>query len=408
MRHSITLLSAILIFFVPSLMAQIPEQGEKPYFDFATKKLHLPAVEVSPLGTYVVSMKLVKSDPILFELLTVKAVKGSSQAIAHYSLENGVLNIPSIEVDNETYAVELVWERAVSEVMRFRLTYIIPTSELLETPPYPTDAQLRQIHQNQEVTFKGITYPISDEVTESYGKSFYFAKYGRFRGGAYGVYIPQEYDGVNPLPMIMASHGAGIMGPRELQNWNGFAEKYGFIVVTPSYLVATNEVFETQQDVFIHLDEEIRMTEYILTTVVNALKVDTSNILGTGFSGGSYSSYLFMMNYPEYFTALCIRSPNYSDEYQIDFDTEKWKKRPIYIFWGENDLEIVKDEEGPELLNYLQSGLELTSEYNNRTAPNSFISKNGLFKWDILPNSGHDHHADLTSEWFITDVVNAP
>jgi len=195
------------------------------------------------------------------------------------------------------------------------------------------------------------------------------------------------------------------MGPRELQNWIGFAEKYGFIVVTPSYLVATNEVFETQIDVFIHWDEEIRMTEYILATVVNALKVDRSNILGTGFSGGSYPSYLFMMNYPEYFTALCIRSPNYSDEYQIDFDGEKWKQRPIYIFWGEHDLGVIKDE-APGLLNYLLSGLDLISEYNNRAERNSFLSQNGMFKWDILPNSGHDHHADLMSEWFINEVVN--
>jgi len=203
MRHSITLLNSILIFaLTPPLMAQTPEERENT-FDSATNQLHLPAVEVPPLGTYAVSMKLVKYDPITFELLTAVVTENSNQATANYDIKNGLLNIPAIRLNNEIYAAELLWDGTVN----FKLTYIIPTSELLETPVYPTDVQLRQIHKNQEVSFKGITYPISDEITESHGKRYYFAKYGRFRGGAYGIYIPQDYDGINPLPLVVASHG---------------------------------------------------------------------------------------------------------------------------------------------------------------------------------------------------------
>ncbi|MEN8218752.1 MAG: hypothetical protein ABFS56_20745 [Pseudomonadota bacterium] len=418
MKKSTTLLTSILLIALSSsVVAQMPEEGQfaslsfkrqnsRPYFDFATNTLNLPTVEVSTLGTYMVSMKLDQTDPLItFDLHTAKAVTTSSQATAYFDPKNGLLKIPAVQVGNEVFVVEFLWDWNVTEVMRFTLIDIRPISDTQDTPPYPSDAQLAQIHKDKEVSFNDITYQISEKVTDSYGKKYYFSKYGRLRGGAYGVYIPQIYDGVNPLPLVVASHGAMIMGPRELRNWTYFAEQYGFIVVTPSYLVATNYVFDTGFDMSIHLMEEDSMTKDIVETIVNALKVDTSNILGTGFSGGGYPTYLFMMNYPEYFTALCMRSPDYSDEYQIPFDKEKWKNRPIYVFWGENDLGVIKDDEGPKLLNYLLAGLDLIPEYNNRTYQNSFISRNGMFKWDAIPNSGHEHHADLTSQWFINEVV---
>jgi predicted dienelactone hydrolase len=72
------------------------------------------------------------------------------------------------------------------------------------------------------------------------GTNTYTTTKSKYDGGSFAVYIPKEYTVEKPMPLVVSSHGAGGTGPKEIGGWLRFADKYGFIVVCPSYASATS------------------------------------------------------------------------------------------------------------------------------------------------------------------------
>jgi pimeloyl-ACP methyl ester carboxylesterase len=91
---------------------------------------------------------------------------------------------------------------------------------------------------------------------------------------------------------------------------------------------------------------------------------------------------------PEVFTALCMRATNFAGE-NFPLDMKKWKNRPIYLFWGDNDQTKAGQRGGPSGLKYLEDEVK---------------AKN--LKYKIIPGGGHHSRADLAASWFLSLIQN--
>ncbi len=224
------------------------------------------------------------------------------------------------------------------------------------------------------------------------GRQIYKAQLGGYAEGQFAVYVPKAYAADTPMPLVFDSHGNGGNGPGEIGEWEPLAEQYGFLVVCPSYASAAaggsvaDKMAQYRQDA-VMLDEVVRR-------VLGSFNVDRKHVMHTGFSGGGNPTYYLAMVHPEVFTALCFRSANYhGTSYFMTRNLTAWLDRPIYIFWGDQDHDLIikatpgHDPEGPAGLLFLQR-----------------IGCQNL-KHEILPGGGHASRADLAAKWFATEVV---
>ncbi len=83
------------------------------FFDTSSSTLHLPAVSVSGIGVYSVTMTLSGTDTrynpgYVFDL-SADIIATSSTASATFDTQTGLLSIPSLDVSGTTYNVEMTW-----------------------------------------------------------------------------------------------------------------------------------------------------------------------------------------------------------------------------------------------------------------------------------------------------------
>jgi|GEM_PF-1473206 len=219
-------------------------------------------------------------------------------------------------------------------------------------------------------------------------KIYYTQTYGQER--PFGVYVPKAYQHDQPMPLVVSSHGANQDGTTEVQAWAQYAEKYGFIVVCPTYWVKSPKQSGGALGLVVSKDE--KMLSEIMTRVFASLNVDRDLVMHTGFSGGGLPTTLIAMRHPEIFTALCYRSPNFLGPPR-GVDPRVWQRRPIYIFWGSQDhpLIIKKGNLGPP----------------EGPATLAFFRQLGCtrLKHEILEGGGHASRPDLAAQWFAEEVV---
>ncbi|MCS7304640.1 MAG: hypothetical protein NZ602_05965 [Thermoguttaceae bacterium] len=213
---------------------------------------------------------------------------------------------------------------------------------------------------------------------------------GNLPDSSFAVYVPKSYSHETPMPLVVSSHGINGTGPGEITGWVKFAEEYGFIVVCPTYALATQpNMLKSKSAV---LQEEKMLLE-IMERVFRSLNVDRELVLHTGFSGGGLPTYFYAMRHPEIFTALCFRSANFLGD-RFPMDVRPWRNRPIYIFWGSKDHPLIIEKgnmgrppEGPLCL--------------------AFFQKAGCtrLKHQIIEGGGHESRPDLAAKWFAEEVI---
>jgi dienelactone hydrolase len=217
---------------------------------------------------------------------------------------------------------------------------------------------------------------------------YYTQTYGQER--PFGVYVPKAYQHEQPMPLVVSAHGTNQDGTTEIQAWAQYAEKYGFLVVCPTYWVKTPKQSGGALGMLVSKDEKMLLE--ILQRVFASLNVDPQLVMHTGFSGGGLPTTLIAMRHPEIFTALCYRSPNFLGPPR-GVDLRVWQRRPIYIFWGSNDhpLIIKKGNLGPP----------------EGPATLAFLRQLGCIhlKHEVLEGGGHESRPDLAAQWFAEEVV---
>jgi dienelactone hydrolase len=213
------------------------------------------------------------------------------------------------------------------------------------------------------------------------------------REGAFGVYVPAQYDGAKPMPLIVSAHGNGGSGPEEASHWRKHADTYGFIVVAPTYRSATR--WSSLQDLRERLQSDNVLLEDVMQRTLRSFNIKRSCVLHTGFSAGGITTWYLALNRPEWFTALCFRSANFHGEI-FTVDHAPWRDRPIYIFWGTRDMPVILNKseifgvagEGPKALEFLEKTVGATK-----------------LKKEVLEGGTHTGRNDLAAKWFMEEVV---
>jgi predicted esterase len=145
----------------------------------------------------------------------------------------------------------------------------------------------------------------------------------------YRIFVPTQYDGSKPAPLLIALHG---MGGDENGMFDGYretlkveAQRVGFIVACPKGREPTSMYRGTAEQDVMDVIAEVRR-DY---------KVDASRIYLMGHSMGGYGTWSVAMDHPEVFAAIGPISGGGSAA-----GMEKIKTIPEYVVHGDDDRTV--------------------------------------------------------------------
>lgn len=241
-----------------------------------------------------------------------------------------------------------------------------------------------------------IRLSMAERLDPKPGLHIHKAESSTYNNGKFAVYVPKQYDGKTPLPVVVSAHGVDGNGEQEIAGWIPYADKYGWIVVCPSYLSAAKNGKMTEMSKY--LREDAMMLNEIMRRVFGSFPVERRLVMHTGFSGGGAPTWYVAMSMPDIFNTLCFRSANfYGSGAFLSSNLAAWRERPIYLFWGENDHPIIVTKgnagdngDGPAGLEYVERRLRCHK-----------------LKHEVLPGGKHEPRIDLAAKWFAEEVTPA-
>jgi predicted esterase len=152
----------------------------------------------------------------------------------------------------------------------------------------------------------------------------------------YSIYIPENYYLTKKYPLLVYLHGSGD-DDRVLNRTPKIEDNY--IILAPNGR-GTSNCFATEE----------AQTDIIesINDVIDNFRIDTSNIILSGFSMGGYGVYRTYYEHPDLFKAVAIISghPNLAQKWigrdQINFLEYKnmrfFKNTPMFIYHGRQDM----------------------------------------------------------------------
>lgn len=103
----------------------------------------------------------------------------------------------------------------------------------------------------------------------------------------YTLYVPPNYDGTQPTPLVISMHGAGLWpaAQQDISQWNRVADREGFIVVYPSGLGGGGpRIWEaTPGD---DLPRDVTFIADLIDGLERTYNIDPAKIYADGLSNG--------------------------------------------------------------------------------------------------------------------------
>jgi len=158
-------------------------------------------------------------------------------------------------------------------------------------------------------------------------------------GAKYYMYKPSYHTKDRTWPVVITLHGSfGWDGPmRQTEEWKYYAEKYGFILISPSLSSAEGILPLFWWDSKLKKDETNVLA--ILDEVIETENGDPKAVLLSGFSAGGFPMYYIGLRNPERFNMLISRGGNSSLKIFESIElSDEAKKLPIMIYWGKDDM----------------------------------------------------------------------
>lgn len=152
----------------------------------------------------------------------------------------------------------------------------------------------------------------------------------------YSIYVPEDYSPETSHPLLIYLHGSGD-DDRILNRTPKIKEN--FIILAPNGRGTSNcyATDEAQTDILESIQD-----------LKNNFKIDTSNIILSGFSMGGYGVYRTYYENPNLFKAVAIISghPNLAQKWRIEGgvnflkyrNMKKFKNAPMFIYHGRRDM----------------------------------------------------------------------
>lgn len=223
-----------------------------------------------------------------------------------------------------------------------------------------------------------------DALDAAPGLKIYVEPKARATVNQFAVYIPPSYKPATPMPLLVDAHGNGGSGPKEIKQWEMYADQIGFIVVCPSFQSSV-----LCSDEFLKSDD--KMLSNVMKRVLGSFNIDRKHILFTGFSGGGFATFYLASKDSQIFTALCFRSGNFGGEgtYNVKASFAPWRHRPVYMYLAEHDNPAINAQD-----------IDGLAFLKKKVDPENL-------KYDMLPASGHQSRPEYAAKWFQT-LIQTP
>ena len=128
----------------------------------------------------------------------------------------------------------------------------------------------------------------------------------------YTLYVPDSYDGSEPVPLIIALHAIAGSGKtmEAMTDFNAYADEHGFIVAYPDsfrlswYLGLSNSlVFQDDQ-----VPNDLDYIPALIEHLAEEYAIDTERVHLTGFDSGGLLVYRLACQAPELFASVSVVS----------------------------------------------------------------------------------------------------
>ena len=152
---------------------------------------------------------------------------------------------------------------------------------------------------------------------------------GRDERGGFSLYVPEYYDGGEPLPLVMALHGGSGHGADFLWTWLREARSRGAILVSPTAREGTWSLMGP--------DVDSANLDAIVERVAKRWNVDRGRMLLTGMSDGGTFCYVSGLRGESPFTHLAPISASFHPMLLEGFPAERLRGLPIHVMHGARD-----------------------------------------------------------------------
>ena len=202
----------------------------------------------------------------------------------------------------------------------------------------------------------------------------------------YWLYLPVSFSQDRRYPLVVTLHGMKPYDNADYQinEWqiNSVADTYGFIVVAP-VLESPHFLgeFPLRNPKSPSLLRDEQAIYNIMREVYRNFPVDQERVLLTSWSSGGFILHYMLNRYPEMFSAVVARQSNFHPDLLDARVARRYSKKPIYIFYGENDFPAVKREAIESAQWYRRQGFRHLKERQ-------------------LPALGHRRRPGLAAEFF--------
>lgn len=192
------------------------------------------------------------------------------------------------------------------------------------------------------------------------------------------VYPPK---GIPSRPLLLAAHGNGGSGPKEITGWLAWAKQHDFTIICPTFLSAVHSMY---------VPEDLPYFQECLRWVEANLQFDRSNAFMTGFSGGGYAVWYLATTRPDFFKGLFLQSGNFAgtEYFGLDTNLPKWSCKPIHLVWG--------SEDSPTVIAQNKQAMTLLRARH--------LSD---FTTEVIQGAHHEPHHNLVVNW-MEQVIAAP
>jgi poly(3-hydroxybutyrate) depolymerase len=176
--------------------------------------------------------------------------------------------------------------------------------------------------------------------------------------------------GVPDRPLLIAAHGNGGAGPKEIKGWLRIAKEHRFTIVCPSFLSSVRAG---------SLPEDEPYFEACLRWIKDNLQYSSDNVFMAGFSGGGFPTWYLATKRPDFFHGIVLQSGNFAGGY-YDLNLSHWFHKPIKLIWGSQDLADIPIQNG--------QAVEMLKSEDCKD-----------FTTEIVPGGHHQEHQDLVVNW---------
>ncbi len=156
----------------------------------------------------------------------------------------------------------------------------------------------------------------------------------------YLLYVPSNYNGRHPWPLIILCHGTRPWdnADRQMLDWVKLAEEKGFLV-TAVELSGTSAIPKRAVDDQIarQIDDERRILGAV-RQIRGAYSISDDRIFLTGWSAGSFAVLHTGLRHPEVFRAIALQQGNFDSAYLAEVAGRIDPHQPVCVIYGSIDM----------------------------------------------------------------------